>query len=165
MRNIPDARRPKENTVSSWYVLGWCLCQDKPYGTIILTNVLFCAYKDSYKLWSFLSFYIWTLKKLLYKHRSMFWIFGCFDIVTIILFHKFCMSYHVWLCSCRPFNLTLILFLFITNYPIRKKHLSRDQLNLNKYYQKWTNIWQVINLQSIKSIKKEVTSYKVSILT
>ena len=50
MRNIPDARRPPKNTVRSWYVLGWCLYQDKPYGTIILTEILFRAYNDNNKV-------------------------------------------------------------------------------------------------------------------
>ena len=120
-------RRPPKKTIRSRYVLWWFLCQDKPYGTIILTTISFRAYKDNYKLWIFLSFYIWTLTKLLYNHRSMFWIFGCFDIVTILFFHVFRLLYHVWLCSCRPCDVTLHLFLFITNYPIIY-FLSSDQL-------------------------------------
>ena len=54
------------------------------------------------------SFYNWRPTELLYTHRSMFWIFGCFDIVTNIFFHAFCMLYHVWLYSCHPCNITLL---------------------------------------------------------
>ena len=80
------------------------------------------------KVVEFLSFYIWTMTNPSYKHGSMFWIFGGFGIVTIIFFHAFCMSYHIWLCSCRPCDITLLFFFFINNYPIRKKHLSSDQI-------------------------------------
>ena len=97
-------------TVRSRYVFGLSLCQDKPYGTIILTMISFRTYNDNYNLWSFLSLYILTPTKLLYKHRSMFLFFGYFYIVTIIFFHEFCMLYHVWLCSCHPCNITLIIF-------------------------------------------------------
>ena len=65
-------RGAPKKMVRSWYVLGWFLCQDKPYGTIILTTISFREYNNNYKLWSYLSFYIWTLAKLLYKHLSMF---------------------------------------------------------------------------------------------
>ena len=97
---------PQKKTVMSQYVFGWCLCQDKLYGTIILTTISFRAYRDNYKLWIFLSFNIWTQTKMLYKHQRMFMIFGSFDIVTIIFFCAFCMLYHVWLCSCHPCNIT-----------------------------------------------------------
>ena len=88
--------------VMSLYALGWCICQDKPYGTIILTTISFRAYNENYQLlWIFISFYILTLTKLLSKHRSMFWNFGCFGIVKIIFFREFCMLYHLWLSSCH----------------------------------------------------------------
>ena len=94
-------------TVRFHYVLGWCLCKDKPHGTIILTTISFCAYNDNYKLWIFLSFYIWTPTKLSYKHRSMFWTFGCFDIVTIIFFHEFlCYIKYDWV------HVTLVILLY-----------------------------------------------------
>ena len=106
-------------TVISLYALVWCIYQDKPYGAIIFTTISFRAYNDNYQLWSFILFYIWTLTKLLSKHQSMFWHFGCFDIVTIIFFHTFCMLYHVWLCSWHLCNITLLIFFFVNNYPIR----------------------------------------------
>ena len=85
------------NTVRSRCVFGWCLCKDKPYGSIILIKISFRAYNYKYKLWGFLSFYIWTPKKLLYKHRSMFGVFGCFDIVkTIFLMHFLCYIMNDW---------------------------------------------------------------------
>ena len=89
----PRLAPPKKKTVMSRYVFGWCLCQN------------------------YLSFYIWTPTKLLYKQRSMFWIFSSFDIVTIIFCHAFQMLYHVWFCSCHPCKLTIIFF-FITNNTI-----------------------------------------------
>ena len=119
MRNIPNAHRPPKKNVGSQYVLVWCLCQDKPYGAIILTTISFCSYNYNHKLWIFLSFYIWTPTKLLYKHWSMFLILGCFDIVTTILFCEKIMLYHVWLCSYHPCDINLLLFFFITNYSIR----------------------------------------------
>ena len=72
--------------------LGPCMCLDNAYV-------------------EFLSLYIWSTTKLLYKHRSMLWSFGSFDIVKIIFFHSFCMLYHVWLCSCHPCDLTLLFLL------------------------------------------------------
>ena len=145
MRNIPDALRSQKKTVRSRYVLGRCLCQDKPYGTIIFTMISFRAYNNNFKLLSFLSFYIWTLTKLLYKHQSMFWIFGCFDIVIIISYRAFCVLHHIWLCSCHLCNLTLLLLFFVTNYPIRK------------------NICQMVNYNWIMTIEREQKNFKSSI--
>ena len=132
-------------TISYQYVLGWWLYQDKPYGIIILTTKALSAYNNNYKLWSLLSSYIWTLTKILYKQQIMFWIFGCFDIVTIIFLHEFCMLYNVWLSSCHPCDLTILLFFSITSYPIRK------------------NICQVINLQLNQDYKREQNFGKSSI--
>ena len=86
-----------------------------------------------------LSFYIWTLTKLLYKQGSMFWIFGGFDILKIIFCHEFHMLYHIWLCSVHPCDITLLFFFSITNNPIRK------------------NIFQVIKYNWIETIKSEPT--------
>ena len=97
-------------TVRSRFVFRLCLCQDKPYGTIILTTISFCAYNNNYKLWNSLPFNIWIATNLLYKHQSMFWIFCCFYIVTITSFCAFCMLYNVWLGSCHPFYRTLLFF-------------------------------------------------------
>ena len=141
--HVQRAPAPK-NTVRSQNMLGWCLFQDKPYGTIILRTIYFCAYKDNYKLWSFLSIYIWTPTKILYKHRSMFWIFGYFDIVTIIFFREFSMLYNVWLCSCHPWNIAILFY-----------SLS---LNIQLYL-----FCQVINYKWIKTIKSEPTFGKSSI--
>ena len=153
MQDILNLLRPKKNTVRSLYVLGWCLCQDTPYGTIIFTTISFCAYKDNYKLWHFLSFYIWTPTEILYKHQSMFWNFGSFDIVTIILFHDFCMLYHVWLCSFHPCDLTLLFSFLSLPILLEKKnfkwsiitksrllklnqHFSSRQFVINQFYKK-----------------------------
>ena len=145
----------------SLYLLGWCLCQDKPYGNIILTTITFHAYNDNYKLWGFISLYIWSPKKISYRHHSMFNFFGCFDIVIILYFREFCMLYNVWLSLWHNCDITIILFSFITNYPIRffiikcsiktesriskeKEHFTSYQFAINQAYkketnQKWTN--------------------------
>ena len=78
----------EKETVMYLYVFGWCICQN-----------------------CFL-FYIWTLTELLYKHQSMFWIYGSFDIVTIIFCHSYCIFYPVLLYSYHPCDLTLIFKLY-----------------------------------------------------
>ena len=105
----------------SIYVFGWCLWQE------------------------YLSFYILTPTKLLYKLQRMSWIYGGFDIVTIIFCHALCMLYHVWLCSCHPCDLSLIFFSLLL--PIQFEN----------------NIRQVINYNFIKTIKGEPTFGKYSI--
>ena len=72
-------------TVRSRYVLVWCLCQYKPYGTIFLTTISFYSYKDNYKLWSFYHF--------IFEHRQSYCISteACFEfLVVLILLQLFC---------------------------------------------------------------------------
>ena len=94
MWNIPDTRRPKINMVRSWYLLGWCLCQDKPYGTIILITISLCAYKDNYKLWSFYHF--------IFEHQQIYCIITEarfeFSVVFILLQLSFSWVLYVILC-------------------------------------------------------------------
>ena len=162
MQNIPGVCRPKIKMVRYWYVLGWCLCQDKPYGTIILITISFLIYKGNNKLWSFYHF--------IFGHQQSFCISteARFEFSVVLycyndLFHEFCMLYYVWLCSWHPCDLTLFLFLFVTNYPIRsdkkfkwsiitwlrlskvKQHLTSHQFAINQVYQKRRKIWQDIN--------------------
>ena len=49
----PRLRRCQKKTVSSLYVLGWCICQDKPYITIIVTTISFRAKKDNLQVMDF----------------------------------------------------------------------------------------------------------------
>ena len=134
----------------SIYVFGWCLWQE------------------------YLSFYILTPTKLLYKLQRMSWIYGGFDIVTIIFCHALCMLYHVWLCSCQPCNLSLLISFFITNNPMRKKtlvkwsiitlsrvskviwHLASHPFVINQVYQIRRKIWQYINYNFTESIKSKL---------
>ena len=149
-------------TVSYRYMLGWCLCEDKTIWQHNFDNNIILRIQQKLQVVEFLSFYIWTPTKLLYKHQSMFLIFGCFDIVTIILFHEFVLLYNVWLSSCHPCDLTLLIFFFISNYPIRKtffklsiitesilskvnQHLASHQFVINQVYQKRRKFWQDIN--------------------
>ena len=106
--------------VRSLFVFGWCLSQ------------------------KYLSLYILTLIKLLYKHQIMFWNYGSFDIVTIILWHSFCTLYHVWLCSCHPEDLLLL----------------SSYLSLTMQLVK--GICKVIKYNFIKIIKSEPTFSKTS---
>ena len=138
-------------------MFGWCLCQ------------------------YYLSFYIWTTTELLYEYRSMFWIYGSFDIVTMIFCHSFCMLYHVWLCSCHPCDLTLLFSsLSLTIQPEKKivkwsmmplsrlskvnQHLASHQLVLNQVYQKIRNIWQDINYNFTKSRRSKLVQIWFSVV-
>ena len=91
------------------------------------------------------------------------------------IFHlKHCVFNHILtllIClSLIPFEVLFLaielyfLFLLIINYPIRKKN-SSYQLSLYQDYQKRTKITQVINSQLVKTIKREQTFEKLSILT
>ena len=161
MRNILDLRCPPPKTVIYRYVLGLCLCQDKPYGTIILTTISFSAYKDNWKLWSFYYFIFEHRQSYCISTEACFEFVGCFDIITITFLHAFVMLYNVSLSSCHPCDLTLLLFLLINNYPTRKtffkwsiitelilskmnQHFSGHQFAINKLYQIRRNIWQDI---------------------
>ena len=83
------------------------------------------------------------------------------------------MLYNEWLSSCHPCGPTLLILLFITNYPIRKtffnwsnltesrlskenKHLASRQFAINQDYQKRRNIWQNINYNLTLSIKSKL---------
>ena len=150
---------PQKKTGRFRHVLGWCLCQDTPYDTIILTTISFCAYNNNYNLWIFLTFYIWTPESYCISTKA------CFEflvfLILLLFFHEFCMLYIAWLCLFHPCNLSLLIFFLITNYPIRfvfcqvinynwvmtiksEKKLASDQLEINQYYLKIRNKWQDI---------------------
>ena len=89
-------------TVVSLYSLGWFLCQNQSYSTIILKKILFCAYNDNYQLWSFISLFIRTLTKLLSKQRSIYFEIFVFLYCYIHRFLCVFMLYNVWLSLCHP---------------------------------------------------------------
>ena len=126
----PRRAPTQKNTVRSWYVLGWCLCQYKMYGTIILTTISFRAYKDNYELWSFYHFIFeyWQSYCIITK--------ASFELLVVLIFLQWSFFIHFVLCSWHPCNLTLLLFFFITNYPI-------------------IIFFQVINYICIKTIESE----------
>ena len=128
-----------EMTVMYLYDMVWCLCQDKPYGTIILETIPFRAYNNNCQFWSLISFYIWTLTKILSKHRSMFWKLCCFDIVIIIFFRVFlCYIMYDWvqfILQLYPthffYNITSIFFTHYLKYFISGKfYFLRSTLTL-----------------------------------
>ena len=103
----------------------------------------------------------------------MFWIYGSFDIVTIIFCHSFRMLYHVWLCSYHPCNLTLLFLPYHqqSNYkkPFVKwsiitlsglskvnQYLASHQFLINQVYQIRRKIWQDINYNFTESIKSKL---------
>ena len=158
--NFTESRLSKlgeKNTVRSLYVFEWCLCRN------------------------YLSFYIWTPIELLYKHWSMFWIFGDFDIVTIIFCHSVCLLYHVWLCSCQPCDLTLLFsylsltirletisvkWSIITLSRLSKviQQLASHQFLINQVYQIRRNFWQDINDNFTESIKNKLCEFVFSVV-
>ena len=139
----------EKNVILDENSVEWKPCINRESKSLELTIKLYSCHDINMSFLVFVTppsiYHIWTPTKLLYKHQIMFWIFGSFDIVTMIFFHEFCMLYHVWLCSCHPCNLILFFFFFIANYPIR------------------ICFGQVINYNWIKTIKSEPTFGKSSI--
>ena len=98
----------------------------------------------------------------------MFWIYGSFEIVTVILCQSFLMLYHVWLWSCHPCNLSLLFYSLSLTIQFETKivkwsiitlsrlsrvirHLASHQFVINQVYQTRRNIWQYINYNFTES--------------
>ena len=127
------------------HVLEWCLCEDKPYGTISLITISFFAYNENYKLWSFYHFIFEHRQSHCISTEACLGFLVAFILLLLYFFvHFLCYIMYDWVYVTIA-NLTLLLFLFITNYPIRK------------------NICQVINYNRIRTIKREWTYGKSSI--
>ena len=144
MRNTPDAIRPPKKTIRSRYVLGWCLCQNKQYGTIILTTISFCLYKNNYKWWSFYHF--------IFEHRQSYCISteSCLEFLVVFILLQLSFSCILYVISCMivfmsPLRSNSTFLFFITNYPTI------------------ICFCQVINYNFIKTTKSEPTFGKSSI--
>ena len=92
-------------------------------------------------------------------HRNIIWnsVFG-YHILTVFIW----LSMIPFEVLCWVIQLNLFSSLSLTILSLK---IPSDKLSLNQYYQKRMNISQVINLQLSKTIKKERTFWKISILT